>query len=50
MTTEICIVHNLWIMQITIIPRAKPHIQYCLSDGFRERVGMISDIPGQTHF
>ena len=37
MTTEICIVHNLWIMQIAIIPRAKSHIQNCLSDGFRER-------------
>lgn len=41
MTTEICVVHNLWIIQITIIPQTKSPIQNCLRGGFRERVGII---------
>ena len=40
MTTKICTLHSFWRIQITIIPRAKSHIQNCLSDGFRERVGI----------
>ena len=31
------------IIQIIKIPQAKSHIQNCLSDGFRERVGVITE-------
>lgn len=40
MTTEIWIVHLLWIFQITKITHVESSIQKCLSLGFQKRVGI----------
>ena len=41
MATKNWIDHNLWIIPILRIPRAKLHKQNCLKQVYMERVGMI---------
>lgn len=42
MTTKNWIDHNLWIIQIIRIPRAKLHKQNCLKQVYRDRVGIVA--------
>lgn len=43
MATKNRIVHRLWIIQITTIPRDKISKQNCLRFLYQERVGMIPE-------
>ena len=50
MATKNRIVHRLWIIQITTIPRDKISKQNCLRFLYQERVGIKEMSPGKTIF